>query len=111
MRILSIALLAAGYEARYPNLPQPGTVESILAGAAGTVESIQAGAVRGFSSAGQLQWVKADMHFCVAGEPVYEGDFVQVGETDAKDLERSGRASFATDEEVAEAQKPAKGKS
>ena len=113
MKIVTLAALAASFAARYPNAAAAGTVESLQAGAAepGTVGKLEAGAVRGFAAnAGKLQFVKALTHFYVEGELIQEGDFVQVTEPDAKMLRNAGRAEFASDEEIAAAQKGSKGK-
>lgn len=104
-KIVSAALLAATLNARYPNAG--GHVESISA-SAGKVENVEASAVRGFTApSGSLQYVKATEAFYQEGELINVNDFVQVSEVDARNLERMGRATFATDAEVAEAQKAA----
>ncbi len=111
MSIRTLESLQSAFAARYP---QGGQVDSISASAeGGTVASIQAaGAVRGFAAvSGPLQWVRATDHFYQGGELIQAGDFVQVQDSDARSLRRTGRAVDATDQEVADASRPTKAKS
>lgn len=107
-RILSAALIAGNFSARYPSAApaQAGQVDSISASAdSGQVDSIQASAFKGFAAvAGKLQWVQALEHFFQAGSLILKDDFVQVVEEDAKRLFAAGRALFVSDDEVAKAQ-------
>lgn len=112
MSTRTLESLNSAFAARYP-LAQGGTVDSINASAekaeaGGTVESLQAaGAVRGFAAvSGLLQWVKATDNFYQGGELIQTGDYVQVQESDARTLRRTGRAVDATDQEVADASRP-----
>ncbi len=106
--------LAANFHARFP---QPGEVD-IAAAAAPEVKfprdaksvDIQAAGVHSFTAPGKMLYVKATDHFLVLGETIQAGEYVELPEADAKYLvNTASRAEFATDEEVAAAQKQSRG--
>lgn len=105
-RTITDSQIQGDFNARYPSATQPGQVDSISAsGDPGQVDSIQASSFKGFAAvAGKLQWVQAIEHFFQKGELILKDDFVQVIEEDARRLFAAGRAMFATDAQVAQAQ-------
>jgi hypothetical protein len=110
MAVLSFAAIVTSFAGRYPNPGGSNTLESLEAsGAKKPAEpalTLEAAATRGFASfGGKLLWVKAESHFGVAGETVIAGELVQLPEVDAKRLIANGQATFATDADVAAAQK------
>lgn len=115
-KYLTLAALAAG-------VPRSGTLDALSASTepfhdyvadhkdetVQKIDSLQAMAVRGFASvSGNLKWVKATQHFYVAFEPITAGDLLQIPEKDAAGLVRDGKAVYATDDEIAAAQKATK---
>ena len=106
--------LVASFHARFP---QPGEVD-IAASAAPEVQfprdpdsvDIQAAGVHSFTAPGKMLYVKATDHFLVLGETIQAGEYVELPEADAKYLVNvAGRAEFASDADVAAAQKQSKG--
>lgn len=106
MSVRTADQLLGSFSSRFNNAPLPGTVDLSASGEETKVDSIQAMAVKGFAQvSGPLQFVKASDHFYAAGEMVFAGDYVQLTQQDADLLVKAGRAEYATDEEVAKAQK------
>lgn len=109
MRLHTHNSISAAFVARFP---EAGKLESVSAASAqGQLETVQAAGFRPFSAvSGALKIVKASNHFFVAGSLVQGGDLVEVEENVAKRLIANGQAVAATDEDIAESQKPAKAK-
>ena len=106
--------LVAGFNGRFP---QSGDID-IEASAATEVTfpqdpdavDIQASGVHSFTAPGKMQYVKATDHFLVLGETIQSGEYVELPEVDAKYLVYvANRAVFASDEDIAAAQKSQKG--
>ncbi len=101
--------LDAAFAARFPHAGKPGyegDIPALFANAAkpesGVVDSVQAMAIRGFETvSGKLVWVRAKSHFYQKFETIPAGDLVQIPESDAKGLVRSGVAELVSDADVA----------
>ena len=109
-KFISAVLLGSALASRFPNAGAAGTIDSLSASAAaGTLDGVQAMAIKGFAAvSGKLVWVRAKEHFYQNFEIIAAGDFVQVPEDDAKRLVNVGKADFASDADVAAAQKATK---
>ncbi len=107
----SAASLVSAFHARYP-APSAETV-NLQASAdpdfgGQTVDGIQAAAgVLSFTQ-GKTRFVTATDNFRVLGNPVKAGEVVEISEADAKYLVGLGRATYATDVDIAKAQKAGK---
>ena len=111
MALIKAATIAASIAARFPQLgDEPGTVDT-LAAQGETIDKIEAQALRSYTQpSGSFVFVRATEAHFVAGNYVEVGDIVQVTEGDATVLKGLGRATDATDAEVAAAQTASKGK-
>jgi 2-phospho-L-lactate transferase/gluconeogenesis factor (CofD/UPF0052 family) len=108
-KLTTAADISAAFAARYPI---SNTLSALSAASdQGRLDTVQAASFRPFATvSGALKIVKATNHFFVAGSLIQGGELVEVEESVANRLEANGQAVPATDEEIAEAQKPAKAK-
>ncbi|HZL20536.1 MAG TPA: hypothetical protein VFG23_22585 [Polyangia bacterium] len=106
-KLITLATLSAGYEARYPS---SGVLESVSAAAGkgnGKLAAVEAAAFRPFAAVGGTKVIKATEHFKVAGQVITAGNLVEVSERDAARIIGYGRAVEATPAEIAAAKEDA----